>query len=374
MFQYDKTLIKIKKRNRTGVLPDIFTFENGEKMVLPDQWEMRRREIQKNVIDIQYGTLPPKPDVLDVELLGEIDEFSVYRVVAGTREKTLSFIINIVKPDGNGPFPVIIDGDLCFPHTHDQELYSTIREQGIVLVLFNRLELAPDRNTDRTGALYDIYPEYSFGAIGAWAWGYSRCVDVMEKLSFVNPKLISFTGHSRGGKAAMLAGAVDERVVVVNPNNSGAGGSGCYRVEMEAYTEDGELLRNEKLSDILEVFPYWFGPELKKYVNQELMLPFDQHMMKALVAPRYFLSSEAASDIWANPTGTYETNQAAKELFTFLGVPSHLIWYYRRGYHKHTISDYQMLCEVLLHVKTGKALNKNFFRLPFEEGEHENIW
>ena len=92
----------------------------------------------------------------------------------------------------------------------------------------------------------------------AWAWGYSRCVDALEVIGCFDLDFIAFTGHLRGGKTAMLAGALDERASIVNPNETCAGGCGCYRLHLSALTEDGKEERSETLQDPSEHFVFWF--------------------------------------------------------------------------------------------------------------------
>ena len=65
----------------------------------------------------------------------------------------------------------------------------------------------------------------------AWAWAAQRCVDALLTMDLVQSDGIAVTGHSRGGKTAILAGATDERIAVTNPNNSGTGGAGLLRLK-----------------------------------------------------------------------------------------------------------------------------------------------
>ena len=178
--------------------------------------------------------------------------------------------------------------------------------------------------------------------------------------------MIAFTGHSRGGKTALLAGVMDTRAAIVNPNDSGAGGAGCYRIHTKAVYEQGEEKRSEQLSDLVKNFPHWFGPEMNAYAEREQDLPFDEHMLKALVAPRVLFTSEACGDVWANPVGTYATNLAAAPAFDLYDVPENLLWYWRHGYHYHEISDVEMLANLICHKKYGDELDERFFDLPFD--------
>ena len=121
------------------------------------------------------------------------------------------------------------------------------------------------------------------------------------------------------------------------------------------------------LSDLRKNFSYWFGPELGEYADDPDKLPFDSHFMKALVAPRVLFVSEAASDIWANPVGSWMTTVAAGEVYRFLGKEKNLLWYYRRGYHLHDLEDFRILINVIKHHQGEEPLSGNFFRTPFEE-------
>lgn len=106
--------------------------------------------------------------------------------------------------------------------------------------------------------------------------------------------------------------------------------------------------------------------ELAAYEGREQELPFDSHFLKAMVAPRVLLVGEAASDIWANPVGSWQTSEAAREVFKFLGCENNLLWYFRTGYHHHKICDIQQLVNVIKHIQEGEPLNDHYFKLPFK--------
>lgn len=366
-----ENLIPIVDYQVLGKLPDLFTMEDGTPVTDQASWERRRKELYKTAVELQYGTIPPDPEFLEVEPLDDGGEIRSYRIVTGRRACPVSFVMRVLTPVGQGPFPVIVDGDLCWRYAFDREYLNAALDNGVMLVLFNRTELVPDRaDAGRNGPLYKAYPEYTFGALGAWAWGYSRCVDALEILGLADMDNLAFCGHSRGGKTALLAGVLDQRAAVVNPNDSGAGGSGCYRIHMSAIQENGNVQRNERLSDLVdERFPFWFGPELRAYSGREADLPFDEHFLKALVAPRILLETEAASDIWANPVGSWQTAMAAKEAYRFLGAEENLLLYYRRGYHEHSVSDLKKLVTILNQKKAGEPFEAGSFQLPFQKQE-----
>ena len=63
----------------------------------------------------------------------------------------------------------------------------------------------------------------------------------------------------------MLAGAVDERAAIVNPNAACAGGCSCYRLNIKAIIEDGVAEKaSEPLSNIVHHFPLWLGKGMRE--------------------------------------------------------------------------------------------------------------
>lgn len=396
-FDFTNDLIKITEYKLAGKLPDPFVFEDGTPVTDPAQWPARKAEIWKYAVDMQFGHEPPKPEFLEVEpiYISAKGKPNSYRITTGTRKKPVSFLMVLFKAVTAEKAPVVISGDLCFPYAFDREYINTFLDNGINFCTFNRCELAPDvnvfskkglfegsfeqervsqivddeQNNVCIGALRETYPDVDFGAIGAWAWGYSRCVDALETLGNVDTSLIAFTGHSRGGKAAILAGVRDERAAIVNPNEACAGGCSCYRLDIKAITENGDEKPSEPISNIFNRFPTWMGRALKPYIGREAELPFDSHDLKSLVAPRVLLVGEAASDIWAGPVGSWQTSEAAKEVYKFLGCEENLLWYFRKGYHNHSVDDLAQLVNVIKHMQTGEPLNDRYFKTPFVQPE-----
>ena len=98
-------------------------------------------------------------------------------------------------------------------------------------------------------------------------------------------------------------------------------------------------------------------------------LPFDRHYLKALVAPRILVETEAASDTWANTVGTWETAEAAKEVYKFLGLENNIYLYFRKGTHAYTPEDVDAFISVLKNHTEGIPVREGSFRLPFEKKE-----
>ena len=380
MVDYDENLIKITEYEVLGKLPDPFLKSDGTRVKTAAEFDEHKKEIYKTAVELQYGTMPPKPEVLRVDTIykGGEGRSSSYRITAGTGKQTLSFIMQVFVPKGESKMPFIVDGDGCFDYARDKEFLNAMLENGVGYVLFNRTELANDVPDEgrRQGPLYNIYPDYSFGAIGAWAWGYSRCVDALEiiKHEKVDLDYIAFTGHSRGAKTAMLAGVLDERAKVVNPNETCAGSCGCYRIHIKALTEDGGPWQSEKLDTLSDWYGYWLGENMRDYAFCEEKLPFDSHFLKAMVAPRKLFVSEAASDIWANPVGSWMTTMAAGEVYKLYEREENLFWYFRRGYHYHTVQDILMLVNIIRNEYYGDPLSEDFYHTPFKKPELIYDW
>ena len=134
-------------------------------------------------------------------------------------------------------------------------------------------------------------------AITAWAWGYSRLLDCLETLPEIDSTKAVAIGHSRLGKAALWAGAQDERFRVVGVNDAGCGGPAPNR-----------RLFGETLFSMYHkngVGKWWFAAKMEELCAAPEKLPFDQHELVALVAPRAVAVHSATLDEWADPRGEY---------------------------------------------------------------------
>ena len=114
MRSISEDLIKVTRCTLLGELPDLFTFNDGSRVETPADWPKRRAEIYETAINLQFGTMPPQPEFLEVEVmyLGGPGKFNSYRVITGTLENPVTFTMMVRLPRGEGKFPAVVDGDL----------------------------------------------------------------------------------------------------------------------------------------------------------------------------------------------------------------------------------------------------------------------
>ena len=190
-----------------------------------------------------------------------------------------------------------------------------------------------------------------------WAWGFSRMFDYLRDVPEIDAKRIACVGHSRNGKAAILAAAFDERFALVIPTQAGCGGTAPSRLPAELLNPpDGKLI-HETTKRINTAFPHWFCTNFKAFNDAPDKLPFDQHCLIALCAPRPVLLSCATDDQWANPRGQFEMLQAADPVYRLIAgdglgatempetgklLDSRLGYYIRPGKHSMTREDWKV--------------------------------
>lgn len=149
-----------------------------------------------------------------------------------------------------------------------------------------------------------------WGAIAAWSWGLSRAMDFFETDKQIDSKRIALQGASRLGKTVLWTGARDNRFKVVIASISGEGGAALSRRNY------GENLKH--ITDTSRYF-YQFAANYHSYATRVNELPFDAHMLVALMAPRPLLLQTGDSDYWSDPKGEFLSAVAAEPVYNLFG-------------------------------------------------------
>jgi len=355
-------------------LPNPFLLQDGSRVKTKEDWARRRDELKAMILYYEFGQLPPAPgspptateisSAASEELGGT--ENSLLLTLG--KDKKVEYHLDLTIPKGKtGRLPVLLTGDLGWGKVKTKGREGAVKEmmrRGYVLAEFNREEVSPD-GPDRTKGVYALYPDCDGAAEAAWAWGYERTIDYLLTRDDIDPAHIAATGHSRGGKAALLAGALDERIALTCPNGSGAGGARCYRFQAP---------KSEDLEAIAKRFPFWFTPRFQEFIGKVNRLPFDHHEIRALVAPRALLSTEALGDLWANPEGTQQTYTAAREVYRFLGAADRTGIHFREGPHEQNLEDWTTLLNFADKQFFGKASPEPFDKLAFPDSPRQFSW
>lgn len=356
-------------------LPDPFLKPDGTRIQSKQEWPRQRDYIIAMLEHYQYGSMPPVPENMVVkETLSEdlFDDSATRKLYTSTltrNGKTLDFHFGLIKPRGNGPFPVIIknDRDVPDPLGHEKNRLNTGRlgipegalnealKRGYIYCAYNREDLSSDygRNLEknRNSGVFPLYPEYDWGTIAAWAWGYKLIIDYFEKLDFVDIKKITVTGHSRGGKTAFCGGIFEDRIAVTAPNSSGLGGTSSHLFyELIPYPP-------QVISDHIIYNPHWWAAEYYECAGFESRTPFDAHFGKIAIAPRGFFNTHAYQDYHANPFGAWLTSEAAKIVYQWLDVEQNIAMHLRAGGHAQNTIDWVALldfCDMYFYGKSKR--------------------
>ena len=213
-------------------------------------------------------------------------------------------------------------------------------DRGYALATFYRGDVDPDTKDGFDKSLKAFYPELqnrgdNFSTIGEWAWALSRALDYLATDRAIDARRVAAFGWSRLGKAALWAGATDERFAAAISNESGAGGAKLFHRGM-----------GENITRLNTVFPHWYDQNFRKYNERDTTLPFDQHEVIALIAPRAVYIASAVQDANSDPEGEFAAAKAAEPVFLLLGKQG-------LGVEKWPAVDHPVGGDIAYHVRSG---------------------
>lgn len=342
-------------------VPDVLgPFETDAPVRSAQDWMERRAPILRAAFQrLVYGSLPaPVPPTVRWRRLIDADAFSgaarieEWLLDVPMRGKNIQFHVLVFTPNkAHAPAPTVIVSNFCGNRAALAGRYKTIEKPawapqrcrtpfgqwtaealhgadiiaspfealtraGYAAVTFFPMEIVADDRRLSAATLELLTDDMEgrkprTGALAAWAWGYSRVVDALYAAPGFDHARIALWGHSRFGKAALLATAFDPRIAAVIANQSGTFGATLSRQS-----------RGESISSVTMKFPHWFTPELKAFAGRPQDLPLDQHLLIALIAPRPILLGGASMDRWSDPANAFLAVQAAAPVYHLFGEDS----------------------------------------------------
>jgi len=349
-------------------LPNPFVTANGRTITTKKDWACRRAEIGAQMQAYQLGDKPVAPAQVKAELQGEN-----LLVTVTDKGKTLSFTAKIILPKtGKAPYPAIIGMGNSWLNN------DALAKQGIAIIQFPNNEIAEQLNTGSRGKgkFYDIYgSDHSAGALIAWAWGVSRLIDALELApnSPIVANRLGITGCSRNGKGALVAGAFDERIKLTIPQESGSGGSTSWRVS------DDQRAAGQNVQTLAQIVTenVWFADQFKVFAQSVNRLPYDQHSLMGMVAPRALLLIENTSMEWLGDRSTYTSALAAREIWRAQRIESKF-GFSQLGGHNHCQLPEAQVPEVAAYVQKflldDSAANVALFKSDTEFQLNKEKW
>lgn len=336
------------------VLPDPLRFADGRPVQTPAEWRKRRAEIIWLFETHVYGRAPgapsaprtvPRSEVSDA-LGGLATRREVSILFTGAEDGPRMELLMYLPNRTTGPVPVMLGLNFQGNHSVDPDpgirLSTSWIRKGRKGVVGNRATEAsrgaiskswPIETAIRRGyavaTLYygDLDPDFDdgfqngvhahygrpaadeWGMLAAWSWGLRRAVDHLVTLKEIDAHKIVVLGHSRLGKAALWAGALDERIAITVSNNSGKGGASLW---MRDYGETAAWANKHE--------PVRFNANFHRYGRDPQALPVDAHMLIALMAPRPVYVASATEDRWADPRGEFLGAKGAEPVYALYGL------------------------------------------------------
>jgi hypothetical protein len=325
------------KANPYPDLPDLLVLKNGQKVTSARiWWNQRRPEIVEDFGREIYGRVPKeipkvvwevtstehdKEDKIPViikKLVGHVDNSS-YPSISVDIQLTLTTPAN-----ATGPVPVIMEfsfgwGGRFAGSGGRLSWQQQVLEKGwgyaVILPYSVQADNGAGLNEGIIGLCNKGRPRKvdDWGALRAWAWSASRALDYFETDESVDAGRVGLEGHSRFGKATLVAMAYDRRFAIAFVSSSGKGGAALFRRNW------GEIVENVAGSGEY----HWMAGNFIKYAGPLTWndLPVDTHQLIALCAPRpVFISSGSNNgDAWVDAKGMFMAAAGAGPVYKLLG-------------------------------------------------------
>lgn len=305
----------------TNIGLDPLLFPNGEKVSI-EKWKMKRwPEIHAFFTREVFGKAPTFYEQIMYRILEDdkpvFDNEAIRKQVRiywnGTETGRYADLFIYTPAHQQEKIPLFLGFSL--PKV---SVAKEILQNGYGIAVINAGEISPDKDNEFSVGVRGSYMEFqkgndNWGTISAWAWGLSRAMDYIVTDPLINSEKVAVFGFSRLGKAALWAGATDRRFAAIISQLSGAGGAKLFR-------HPG----GESIEHLVTAFPHWFCRNFKQYSGREAELPFDQHEMMSLIAPRILYVSSADKDSNSDPEGEFLGIKATCPVYHLFGIQTSL--------------------------------------------------
>jgi hypothetical protein len=334
------------KANPYPRLPDPLMLENGSKVSNAETWwELRRSEIVELFDREIYGRVPENTPKVTWEVLSTVKEKNggipvITRKLKGHLDNSsyplvkVAIDLSVTTPaNPTAPVPVMIELALrpevlaaltkrfpnLFTPVSGPSWQQQVLSKGWGYATYIPASVQPDNGEGLTGGVIGLVNKGQprklddWGALRAWAWGASRVLDYLETDKSVDARHVGIEGHSRYGKASLLAMAYDQRFAIGYISSSGEAGAKLFRRNF-----------GEQIGNIAGAGEYhWMAGNFLKYDGPltEKDLPVDAHQLIALCAPRpVFVGAGATQgDGWVDAKGMFLAEVGAGPVYRLLG-------------------------------------------------------
>jgi hypothetical protein len=328
-------------------LPDPLLLPGGKRVTTAQQWWSRRRPQIVELFDREIlGRTPANLPTVKWEVVSTVNEKNgdvpvVTKTLVGHVDNSahpaiqVNIDLTLTTPaDAAGPVPVIMELGFSkefmaqllkrFPQFAQQAGSGPTWQQQVLAKGWGYAEyvptsVQPDNGAGLTEGIIGLVNQGrprkldDWGALKAWGWGASRALDYLETDKSVDAKQVGLEGHSRYGKATVVAMAYDPRFAIAYVSSSGEGGAKLYRHVF------GETLANVAAPNEY----HWMAGNFLKYAGPLTPgdLPVDAHELVALCAPRpVFISGGATDgDGWVDAKGMFLAAAGAGPVYRLLG-------------------------------------------------------
>lgn len=249
---------------------------------------------QQAAIEAFYGPLPAPDVALQVQAI-ETQQRPGYTLfcwqVQAGKPVGPQWTLRLAWPRGAQTAPVLLSPDACWPHVVGASALRQCLRLRIALAWVDRTQWARDEARSP-----DQGPAQAWSAVALWAWGLGLSCVALRQVMGEPISQLGVVGHSRGGKAALLAASVYRQIDAVVSHNSGTGGASSL--------QDAPA-QAETLSQLGAAFPHWLSTRALQPSVQQALIEADApyHWLRA-IAPRGLCVLQSLDDLWAHPEGS----------------------------------------------------------------------